>query len=152
MKKRMTSIAGVTLLEILLVLAIAAMILVLSIRYYQSAKSSQDQASLMAMITAISAGSDSFSVGKNNYKGLTLVKIKSLLPATLQETPALDPWGGTISVTGSADGKKYTATFPGVAASVCTIVEARLAANKHFDAIKCSNNAGLEYSYLYSIT
>jgi type II secretory pathway component PulJ len=41
MKKQARSILGVTLLEIMLVLAVAAMIIIMSVRYYESANSSQ---------------------------------------------------------------------------------------------------------------
>ena len=59
---------GVTLLEVLLVLAIAAMIIVMSIRYYQSASTSQQVNMTMEEIQAITAAADNLAIGSGSYQ------------------------------------------------------------------------------------
>ncbi len=45
------SVLGVTLLEIMLVLAIAAMVVVMSIRYYQAARASQQANDVLELLS-----------------------------------------------------------------------------------------------------
>ena len=51
MRSRKSS--GATLLEVMLVLAVAAMVIVMSIRYYKNAQNSQNVNAILAQIQAI---------------------------------------------------------------------------------------------------
>jgi len=128
MKKTMKVMSGVTLLEIMLVLAIAAMIIVMSIRYYQSASASQQANQVMEQIQAISAAADSLSQATGTYSGITTSTIAPLLGTNGLALP----WGGTLAYAYSSPG--YTITLGSVPASVCALLQARVVINKHFTA------------------
>ena len=81
MKRSLSSILGVTLLEIMLVLAIAAMIIVMSIRYYQSANASSQANALMQQIQAITAAADNIAQGAGGvYSTISTTTLMPLFP------------------------------------------------------------------------
>src|SRR5690348_8673772 len=110
--KRLSSLLGVTLLEIMLVLAIAAMVIVMSVRYYQSASSSQQTNAVLSQIQAITAAADSLAQGTGTYSAATTSNITALMPAN----GMVPPWGGP-SITVSAATSSYTASIPGMPGS-----------------------------------
>ena len=67
MKRFAKSMLGVTLLEIMLVLAIAAMIIVMSVRYYQSASASQQVNAVLQQIQGITAAADGLAQATGSY-------------------------------------------------------------------------------------
>lgn len=146
MKRFIKSTLGVTLLEIMLVLAIAAMIIVMSVRYYQSANTSQQANSVLSQIQSIAAAADSLSQATGSYSGITGASIAPLLPAHGLQTP----WGDQITVSGSSGGgNTYDVSIPGTPVGVCTIVSAQLGANAHFTGLSgCGTTAG-SFSYTY---
>lgn len=91
MKRPFKTVLGVTLLEIMLVLAIAAMIVVMSIRYYQSASLNQKVASTMDNITGIISAGESYYSSTSSLAGLTSAQIAPYLPGSVMPTAA---WGG----------------------------------------------------------
>jgi type II secretory pathway pseudopilin PulG len=118
MKKFMRSVSGVTLLEIMLVLAIAAMIIVMSVRYYQSAQSSSQANSYTQQAQAIQAAAENLAAGTGWAAGLP---ISTALPATWNQLP----WGGTLTVVTSATGFVITnGTAPNT--QVCALIIAKL--------------------------
>ena len=98
MKRNTKSMLGVTLLEVMLVLAIAAMIIVMSIRYYQSATTSQQANAGMEELQAIIAAADNLAVGTGNYSSITTAQITAVVGANNMVSPT----GGAITVTGAA--------------------------------------------------
>jgi type II secretory pathway pseudopilin PulG len=118
---------GVTLLEVMLVLAIAAMIIVMSVRYYQSASYSQQANTVLQQIQSIVAGADSIAQGKGTYSGITMTTLKPLLPGGGTTTP----WGEEITVLGSGP-TKVDITIPTVPAGVCPLLLAKFAQNESF--------------------
>lgn len=147
-KKFVKSMLGVTLLEIMLVLAIAAMIIVMSVRYYQSASASQQANITLAQIQAITAAADSLSQASGTYSGnATTSKIQSLLPATGLKTP----WGTNITIT-AGSGSQYTVTIPKAPQAICNLVVAQLAQNNHFQptpAASCpAGQTDISYKYV----
>jgi Tfp pilus assembly major pilin PilA len=94
MKKFFRSMLGVTLLEIMLVLAIAAMVIVMSIRYYQSASNNQKIATGLNTITGIVAAAESVLSTKGDLSTIS-ADITSYLPGGKVPT---SPWGGTITI------------------------------------------------------
>lgn len=150
MKKFAKSMHGVTLLEIMLVLAIAAMIIVMSVRYYQSATSSQQANSVLQQIQAITAAADGLAQASGSYTAgnITSASIAPLLPAN----GLVAPWGSTIEVSG-ATATSYTVSIPGVPGGVCPLLISKLAANNHYaptpaTAGACPAGAGtVTYTY-----
>lgn len=126
--KRLSRILGVTLLEIMLVLAVASLVIVLSIRYYQSTQTALAIQQIQRIATAIIAFADSYGLSSGTYTGLDTKAICSSLPVDSQANCAAatnnlnSNWGPfTFTFDGSA-GTSYTATLviPTAApASVC---------------------------------
>ncbi|HEX4046144.1 MAG TPA: hypothetical protein VHZ76_10825 [Gammaproteobacteria bacterium] len=148
MMKKTKSLLGVTLLEVLLVLAIAAMIIVMSVRYYQSTSTSQQANTVLGQIQSITAAMDSLSQAKASYSGLADSTIAPLLPANGLRTP----WGSTIGVSGA--GGSFSVSIPDMPAAVCGIVKTYLDQNPHFklnESVDCSGKGEFKYTYTSSI-
>lgn len=115
MKKSLRKMLGVTLLEIMLVLAIAAMVIVMSIRYYQQAASNQRVNSAVDIITGYVAAGISYLNAVGTYTAITASALNPYLPNN--QTPP-SPWGGAITV-GSGSATTFPITFPSVPAADC---------------------------------
>lgn len=144
MKRFVIKTLGVTLLEVLLVLAVGAMIIVMSIRYYQSAAISQQANMAMEQIQAITAAADNLAIGSGSY-------MTSASQNTIQSLVGV---AGMTSPTGSPiqfnaiDASRYRVDIP-VNNAICTSVTAKLAAiNKITNVQAC----GTSISYIYDNT
>lgn len=127
MRRFSRSALGVTLLEIMLVLAVAAMIIVMSVRYYQSASISQEANAFLSQVNAITAAMNSMSQSTGNYSGLTQASISPILPTN----GLIPPWGGTaLTVQGSATG--FTINASNVPDGVCSLVGSQLQSSANF--------------------
>ncbi|OGT58651.1 MAG: hypothetical protein A3F14_01980 [Gammaproteobacteria bacterium RIFCSPHIGHO2_12_FULL_43_28] len=144
MKKHLRSMVGVTLLEIMLVLAIAAMVIVMSVRYYQSATSSQQANGVLAQIQAITAAADSLAQASGSYAtgGVATATVQNLVP----QNSMTAPWGGAITVT-NATASTYDVSVATTPAAVCPLITSRLGANNHFTTVACTGGGALSYTY-----
>lgn len=150
--KRISRMLGVTLLEIMLVLAIAAMVIVMSVRYYQSASTAQQTNATLSQIQAITAAADSLAQGTGTYSAATSANIAALMPANGM-VPA---WGsGAITISPSTAGNTYDVKITQVPNGVCIGVKARLSANGHFSKVTCTSTStktgDLSYTYTSNI-
>lgn len=147
MKNFAKSMRGVTLLEIMLVLAIAAMIIVMSVRYYQSANTSQQANNVLSQIQSISAAADSLAQATGSYTGgnVSDTTIAPLLPANGLTTP----WGTSVTVS-ATEANTYTVSIPGMPAGVCGIVSSQLKANAHFSVTSTCGTGATPFSYTYT--
>lgn len=136
MKHSQRNYLGVTLLEIMLVLAIAAMIIVMSIRYYASATSSQQANAILEQIQGITAAADSLAQGTGTYSSLSTSTVASIMPAKNGMT---QPWGGSITIT--AGTSSFTMTLTEVPIAVCPVLVSRLKANTKYTPGSCTSNA-----------
>ncbi len=125
MKRTFKSILGVTLLEIMLVMAIAAMVIVMSIRYYQSAASNQRVASGVDILTGYVGAAVSYIQAGGTFSGISSANLKVYLPGN--EMPA-SPWGGSTSIASGAT--NFTVNFTAVPASDCAKLKGLLTSNK----------------------
>lgn len=141
MKKFAKSVSGVTLLEVMLVLAIAAMIIVMSVRYYQSASASNQVNTTIGEITNIVASADSLAqaTGKYNSGGSNSVSIANLRPL-VPAGSLTTPWGTDFTITGVA-ASSYTVNAINVPSNVCPLLRGKLLANNHFTVSACTANA-----------
>ena len=138
MKKHARSVLGVTLLEIMLVLAIAAMIIVMSIRYYQSASSAQQANAVLEQVQAINAAADSLAQASGSYADADIAnKIAPLLPNAGSMTT---PWGDTITI-GAVTATSYSIDLGNVPSGVCPLVMSKLATNNHFSGSAAAGTA-----------
>lgn len=129
MKRFYKSALGVTLLEVMLVLAIAAMIIVMSVRYYQSASSSQQANAVLEQIQGIVSAADSLSQANGAYTA-SVVKNSALQPL-LPGGGLMTPWGESITVT-FGSGTTYTINIGSVPSGVCPLLYSKLGTNNHF--------------------
>lgn len=116
---QLRKLLGVTLLEIMLVLAIAALIIVMSVRYFQSASISQQAVAFTSQLQAIAAAENSLSQGVGAYVNSS--SLTNILPAG----GLTAPWGGSVHVAAST-GTFTVTTENKVQAGVCTLVKSQL--------------------------
>lgn len=149
MKKYTKSMLGVTLLEIMLVLAIAAMVIVMSIRYYQSATSAQQATATLEQIQSITAAADSLAQGAGGYAAaaVSTASIGPLLPTNGLVTL----WNTNITVTG-ATATTYVVTIPQTPAAVCPVLSSKLKVNSHYTGVSACGAGAADFSYTYSST
>jgi Tfp pilus assembly major pilin PilA len=141
-KKSMRTMLGVTLLEIMLVLAIAAMVIVLSIKYYQSAASSSQTNAIMGAFQSITAASDNLAQGTlTGYSGITNGTLTAILPSST----FVSPWGQTMTYAGTTS--SFTVAVPSPPAPVCALITAKLSNDVHTSGSTCSSGA-LTYKYI----
>lgn len=134
MKRFNKSMLGVTLLEIMLVLAIAAMVIVMSVRYYQSASSSQQANSILQQIQGITAAADGLAQASGSY-ATGAVDNTNLAPLMPGGTNAfITPWGTDITVDG-ATGTTYNVSIADAPSGVCPLVVSKLATNNHYQSL-----------------
>jgi prepilin-type N-terminal cleavage/methylation domain-containing protein len=129
MQRFRKSLQGVTLLEIMLVLAIASMVILMSVRYYKAATQSQSATSILATIQAISGAADRLAGSGQGYTTVTTAGILSVLGST----SALNTQFGSFSVTGTSGISGYAVAFPAnTPAGVPAVVSAQLAQNPKY--------------------
>ncbi|VVC76826.1 hypothetical protein AQUSIP_21530 [Aquicella siphonis] len=129
MKRFYKSMLGVTLLEVMLVLAIAAMIIVMSVRYYQSASSSQQANAILQQVQGIVSAADSLAQAKGSYTA-SIISNSGLTPL-LPGGGLTTPWGEAITIGGVTD-TTYTIDIGNVPSGVCPLLYSKLATNNHF--------------------
>jgi type II secretory pathway pseudopilin PulG len=145
--KKFTKMAGVTLLEVMLVLAVAAMIIVMSVRYYQSATYSQQANSALSMIQGITAAADGMSQGTGTYDTVDTATVQALMPNNTMTTP----WGTAITVTNGA-GQTYDVNLPATPDAICTQLANRLTGSTKYTSISACGAGGgtADFTYTYS--
>jgi type II secretory pathway pseudopilin PulG len=126
--KSVKSLLGVTLLEVMLVLAIAAMIIVMSVRYYQSASSAQQANNVLQQVQGIVSAADSLAQAKGAYSNITNTTLEPLLPTGGLVTP----WGEPITVTTSSDTTFKIQLGTAIPSGVCPLLFSKLSTNNHF--------------------
>jgi Tfp pilus assembly protein FimT len=88
MKRTIKSIAGVTLLEIMLVLAIAAMVITMSVKYYATANNSAHINNAVEQIQSIVAAADGIAAQTGTYtSAASSANLSTVLPAGWQHLP-----------------------------------------------------------------
>lgn len=141
MKRSLRTILGATLLEVMLVLSIVGLIILMSVKYYQSATNSSQIQQLMGIVQAITAAADNIAASGTGYGSATASNIKAIAGANSLVTP----WGSTVSIgTGTTS---YTVTIPSVPTGVCNTVKLKLATNTKFQGPPACSASGLTYTY-----
>lgn len=135
---------GVTLLEIMLVLAVAAVIIVMSVRYYQTASINQQGATALEQIQAITSIADGLAQGTGSYTAVTQSAVAALMPNQVMTTP----WGTTIKVD-PGQATSYVVTLPNAPAGVCGQIKPRLTTNANFK-VTCSTSTAGDFVYTYT--
>jgi type II secretory pathway pseudopilin PulG len=135
--------AGATLLEVMLVLSIIALIILMSVRYYQSTTTASQTEQTMGIVSAITAAADNLSLGTaGGYSNVTAANMSSVIGSANMNSP----WGGTITF-GSGNTTSYSVTIPKPTAAVCTTIIIKLKANTKFTDVSCTGGGNLTYTY-----
>lgn len=134
--KNFQRMQGVTLLEIMLVLAIAAMVIVMSIRYYQSASTNQKINAALGTITGIVAAGE-------NYLSATGTMPKAnadVTPYLPDQKWPTSPWGGTALGDLTQSGTGYKFSINTSTTSDCTALSNAVKRNGKLAASACSGS------------
>jgi Tfp pilus assembly protein FimT len=127
MNRTIKSIAGVTLLEIMLVLAIAAMVITMSVKYYGVANNSAHLNNAVEQIQSIAAAADGVAQQTGSYaSAATSANLANVLPAGWK----ILPWGAMLIVTSTATA--LTISAPNVPGQICSAFLSRVISNSHF--------------------
>lgn len=146
MQHNRKTIPGVTLLEIMLVLAIAALVVVMSIRYYLTSVTAQQANSTIAQMQAIVNAASTIVGDTGDYSVVNTASVTALMPdKTLNSA-----WGSAITLSGS--GSTFSAEFADTPYAVCLILSSRLSADNHYDisATTCPSTGTVTYKYTYN--
>lgn len=130
MKRSFKSMLGVTLLEIMLVLAIAAMVIVMSIRYYQSASTNQKINAAVNTVVAIVAAGENYLSANGGFTGISPSQVAPYLPGGSMPK---SPWGGAITM-GASSSTSYTFDIPNTTAGTCIQINNLLKGNTKISA------------------
>lgn len=143
MTRSIRSILGATLLEVMLVLSIVGLIILMSVKYYQSATSSSQIQQVMGMVQAITSAADNIAASGTGYttSALNPSNIKAIAGANALSTP----WGSTVTITAGGS-NSYTVNIPSVPQGVATIICIKLKANTKYTNPTCSGGA-VSYTY-----
>lgn len=149
MKKFAKSVSGVTLLEIMLVLAIAAMIIVMSVRYYQSATSNQQANQALQIIQGITAAADGLAQGSGSYATAN-VSTNTIMPLMPSQNMTA-PWGGQITVSNAA-ASSYQVSLDATPPQVCLLLTSRMASNSKYNITSSCGATAAAFVYTYDTT
>lgn len=148
MRNSSKTMLGVTLLEIMLVLAIAAMIIVMSIRYYQSASSNQQANAALSQVQAVMAAMDNLGMA-GGYSNTNVTQAN--LEAILNQTPLTTPTGGAVTL-GGTTATTYTMTFV-LNSTICPNVLAKLSGTANLNPkITSASCSGGTLTFTYDAT
>jgi len=136
---------GVTLFEIMLVLAVSVSIIVMSIRYYGSTVASHQANSAMEQIMVISS-----TVDRVKSSGASYQNILGGLPSMLPPNSLTTAWNTQISFE-NINEKSYSVVLSGMPPSVCSQVYNQLNANGHFHVTSACEGQATDFKYTYSL-
>lgn len=141
MKQSFKKMLGVTLLEIMLVLAIAALVIVMSIRFYQSASTSNKVNAGVSLVQGIVAAGENYLNATGSFSAISNTTLLPYLPGSAMPT---SPWGGDVTVK-STGANSYTIAMPVTGPqSVCTQFNDLLKQNAKFTPDNCAAAGKIE--------
>lgn len=130
---------GIGLLELMLSLAIIAILLIMATRYYQSASNSQAISSAIDMVNAVKSGVKNYMTSNTNsatYPDIKTLVTDGYLPQSYNNPSSANPWSGEICIdsgkatgcsgTAPSAGPLYSVFLDGVPSSICTELQNRL--------------------------
>jgi len=132
MKNLSRSIAGITLLELMLVLAIAGVVIAMSIKYYQQAATNQRIAAGMGVVSSVVSAVESYRLTNKPISSIEKVAdIQDFFPST--KIP-VSPWDNTpITVAGDSS-NSYQMTISTTDAAACKVFAEQIEGQQGFVA------------------
>jgi type II secretory pathway pseudopilin PulG len=143
-------IRGISLLEVMLALTVAATILITSMRYYKAATASQQSSATLAMIQLITAAADSLAQGGTGYEAATQLSIQNI---TNNGEALTSPWGDSITIDNQSH-TQYKVSISKAIGAVCSNIVTQLTANPRYTNILPASCVakGNTISYVYDST
>lgn len=123
---KFTKMLGVTLLEVMLVLAVASIIILTSIRFYKSATDSSQVNAVIQTVQAITSAADGLAQNTGSY-AVTQTQITDIAGTSILRAP----WGATVTITSTATTIIMTFSAP-PGTSVCTQMTSKLTSSPKF--------------------
>ena len=125
---------GIGLLELMLSLAIIAILLIMATRYYQSASDANKRNQALDMFSATNAAVENYKIDNpgqvttlTGAAGMVaLIDAGYLPPSYGSNASTANPWGGDITVDATAADGTFTVTMTGVASNSCEAVGLRV--------------------------
>lgn len=134
--------AGIGLLELMLSLAIIAILLIMATRYYQSANTTQSINSAVEMVNAVKSATKNYmNSNPTKLPLITELQTGGYLPDTYAKPSMANPWSGGVCVAAAAattcpttaadlgTATTYTVILTSVPAGICTEVAGRINGN-----------------------
>jgi type II secretory pathway pseudopilin PulG len=130
---------GIGLLELMLSLAIIAILLIMATRYYQSASNNQNINQAVDMFNAVKSAVKNYmnsNLNSTSYPTVGQLQAAGYLPDNYATSATANPWNGTICVSkgngpstcGSSTGGTFGVAMQSLPGSVCYQVYQRLQA------------------------
>lgn len=122
---RIEKYSGIGLLELMLALAIIALLLIAATRYYLIARAAEQVEEGGNIVTAVYSAGQNWLENKDTLTGVTITDFvaNASVPSDFGKTNAT-PWGGSIGVTGNAN--VLTLTFDKIPATVCQNIKPKI--------------------------
>jgi type II secretory pathway pseudopilin PulG len=136
---------GIGLLELMLSLAIIAILLIMATRYYQSASNSQAMSSAVDMVNAVKSGVKNYLSANTNsttFPDVATLVQDGYLPQSYSNPSSANPWSGEICIgaaitsqgatpascsgTTTSVSSSYSVVLTGVPDTICTQLANRL--------------------------
>ncbi|MBX9705584.1 MAG: prepilin-type N-terminal cleavage/methylation domain-containing protein [Gammaproteobacteria bacterium] len=150
---------GIGLLELMLSLAIIAILLIMATRYYQTASNNNAMNSAIDMANAVKSGVKNYMNSNMNSKTLptvTELETNGYLPQAYANPASANPWGGDICIgtpggtcsdssAGSISNSTFAVTMAGIPTAICNQVAARVQATLAAGGVEtatCSSGSG----------
>ncbi len=134
---------GIGLLELMLSLAIIAVLLIMATRYYQSARNSQQVNDAISLTNAIAGASQSWVLGQNNFSSISFDELKKqgLIPSSIADNyKNATPWHTELDLAPSKDGSQVIITFNAIPATACNSLSTKLQGQMDTTGTDCTKD------------
>lgn len=115
---------GIGLLELMLSLAIIAVLIIMATRYYQATRRSSEMNQVVSSVNGIIAAAETWRVGRGDYTGISIDIL--VTNKYLPEGSATSVWGGKYSI--SPSGGSATISLSSIPSGMCDQLKDRLKA------------------------
>ena len=126
---------GIGLLELMLSLAVIAMLLIMATRYYATAHMGEQVNTGAGIVQALTGAAAQYEAGQGNYSGISLGELFDfgLVPQDIcnsstacNGTLTSNPWGGGITVTPTNSNAQIVISLTDIPLQACTNLNAKL--------------------------
>lgn len=129
LKKIFRNQKGIGLLELMLSLAIIAILLITATRYYKITRTSQQVNTAADIVIAVYTAGSAWLQSQNDFSGEMLSKFvaNGSLPTDFSK-PNINPWGGQVTSRGGSTPTTLAVTLTNIPRNACEDLQARITA------------------------